>query len=80
MEHGAGHGLREDVVHVDGGDAHLLVTSSQDSEAEFAVVPVVWVQGDVEGDPQGQVLIVLHLVGGVVFRMVDLPIRDLFHG
>jgi hypothetical protein len=41
---------------------------------------VVGIQGDVEGDPHGQVLVILHLVGGVVLRIVDLPIRDLFHG
>jgi hypothetical protein len=80
VEHGVSYGLGEDVVYVDSLDTHLLIIAAHDRKAELAVVPVVGVEGDVERDSHGEVVWVVHLVGGVVFGIVDLPDWSGIHG
>jgi len=79
VQHGVGHGRGEDVVHVDGRHADLFVITAQNRDPELSVVPVVRIQRDVQGNTEGEMVIVFFLECVVVLGVVDLPHRGVLH-
>ena len=79
VEHGAGDLLGEGVVDIYGGNTDLFVIPAEDGDPKFPHVPVVGVEGTVQGDAQAEMVRRLHLVGVVDRGVMHLPLRQLRH-